>query len=158
MGAKHHPLLIMPTDPALLGYLAGLIDGEGNISIGQTTTAKGQLNPSCSLVVQIANCDIELMDWLLDVVGGSVRTHNHKNKTWRVGYQWQIFGANAEAFLKAIEPQLRIKRRQCEVALKFRALGGGNRSGRSVLSSELVDGREAFRQELLLLNTRGVRP
>lgn len=158
MGASHHPLLAMPDDPALLGYLAGLLDGEGNISIGLVAGRKGQQNPSCSLMVQIANCDLELMDWLVELVGGAVRTRKHKNAAWRDGYHWQIYGVNAEVFLGAIGPHLRIKRRQCEVALKFRALGGGRHTGASRLTTEVVEGREAYRQELLVLNQRGARP
>ena len=33
MGAARLPLLTLPDNPAVLGYLAGLIDGEGCIRI-----------------------------------------------------------------------------------------------------------------------------
>jgi hypothetical protein len=147
----------MPDDPATLGYVAGLFDGDGHVGIGTTKGYKGQVNPSFSLYVKISNTDLELIGWLAEFIGGSIKTKKRTGKAagWKQLYDWSLFGDNAEVFLRAVEPHLRVKRRACEVALRFRSLGDGRRGGKTPQDPGLVDARQACRDEILFLNRRG---
>ena len=51
-------------DPAVAGYIAGLIDGEGTI-----TLTRVHRNENRRLVVSISNNDLSLLRFVLEVVG-----------------------------------------------------------------------------------------
>lgn len=153
--APHRPPIHVPTDPAVLGYLAALLDGEGNVSIGAVAGYAGQQSRSHSLMVQISNCDSGLMDWLVTTVGGATRVMPSRRPGWRACFTWTVHGENAETFLRAVQPYLIIKARQCAVALEFRSLGTGRRAGVTALDPAVVEAREGCRQRLMTLNRRG---
>lgn len=155
MGAKHLPPITVPTEGTVLGYLAGLIDADGNISICKSNGAKGQKNATYSVMVQFTNTDFAIMQWLLEVIGGAVHSRKRTNPKHKEAFVWKVYGTNAQKLLLALEPHLRIKRDRCSVALRFRELGMG--SGLPSQEREkLADDREILRVMLVALNERGV--
>lgn len=103
--------------PQQLGYIAGLIDGEGSVLI-----KKMVLGYSYRLDVSINNTDIRVMDWLQDVLGGSVTSgeasmrNGIRNKPI---IRWCVTGEYAMALLEAILPCLVIKKEQAEIGIAF---------------------------------------
>lgn len=94
------------------------------------------------------------MLWLLDTVGGSVKTRKRSNVRHRAYHDWKVFGNNARDFLRAIRPFMIIKAQQADVVLAFYEFK--ERVGRqSPLSPEVVGGRDTFRIELMRLNKKG---
>lgn len=153
MGSPHRPPIQIPTDETVLAYLAGLIDADGDISIGLNRRMERLKHPSYNLRVQLTNTDLELMDWLVETLGGAVHSADRHERRKTI-YMWKIHGQNAEDLLQAIEPFMRIKRKRAEVALRFRSLGSPwKASDKEILANE----REKLRQELSVLNRRGVR-
>ena len=158
MGSKRLPPIVVPEDPATLGYLAGLIDGEGTIGI-KTQFARGSSkNPSHSIVVSVVNTDARLMLWLGEVVGGRVYGPRADKRNTARGHKprwdWTIFGGNAERLLIAIRPYLVIKGEQADLAIGMRRLG--RTQGRE-LGRDLVARREQLKQQMHVLNQRGLR-
>lgn len=98
-------------------YVAGFFDGEGCISISRTTTGMPRL------MVLYTNTDLQLLEAIQRAWGGRIyqQTPNRGPLTEnRPSYILQFnTRADAERFLRAIEPALRIKREQALNAIQF---------------------------------------
>lgn len=97
--------LCLPSDAVTIGYLAGLLDGEGCIT----------LNNKCWRV-QIAMTDECLIRWLGEI-GGTVRERSVTGRR-RPCWRWLLMRqAEVAEFLSAMLPHLRVKREQAAIAL-----------------------------------------
>lgn len=101
------PALTLPSDAAAVGYLAGLIDGEGSI----ITPSNGHI------YVCITNTDSRLIGYLAAMGGcvtwNKVRSANHTPcAVWRVARR-----VDAYRLLRAVEPYLIVKRAKARAAL-----------------------------------------
>lgn len=142
----------MPEDPAVLGYLAGLFDADGCVRVNAQFTSR-QANWCHTVRVIITNTDIVVMKWLVEHVGGKVRTRASKEQPkWKPRHDWTLRGRNAERFLEAVLPYLVIKGNRAQVALE---LGSTKQQGRP-LTDELVRKREALSDKMHDLNRRGI--
>ena len=152
--------LTIPTDPAKLAYVAGLIDGEGCIHIGRHLPKGIRKNIRHTLVVHISNTDARLMAWLKSELGGSV--HLVKQRRASVAsdgrviqpmlqmMNWFAGGRNAQMVLEAVLPYLIIKRDQAEIAIEFRKLfSNTTRRVAKHMPDGLVEKREALRMQLV---------
>ena len=83
-----------------LSYAAGLMDGEGCISISTDQR----------LSVTLAMADNEAVDWLHETFGGSVRTFFNK-PNGRLMYQWTATADIQYMFLESILSYLKLQRR-----------------------------------------------
>lgn len=117
---------ISKTDKA---YLAGVIDGEGSISINRSTRgaaggtsrgSDGRIRYSLTLGVEM--CDIEPVTFFADLFGRSVlfRKDTLHGKT----RNQPLFGAfasgtEAQSILEELLPYLRGKKKQALIALEF---------------------------------------
>lgn len=102
-------------------YVAGLMDAEGCFSIYKATAKPGERTPYQPRIV-LASVERSLVKWLVETFGGFFTKHTpSKGQIW---YQWNLSGhAAAPAFLSAILPYLKIKKREAQVLLDFYALG-----------------------------------
>jgi sulfite reductase beta subunit-like hemoprotein len=148
MGSTNLPPISVPTDPAVLGYLAGLLDGEGSVIVTRTR-GRGSVNDSVSARVIITNTDLPLIEWLLAEVGGSFVPKKRMKDHHRQAYQWLLGGRNAAAFLLAVIPYLRIKKAQAEAGLRILETVG-DRNTR--LTDEVMEIREEAFAEVRRLN------
>lgn len=93
-----------------LGYLAGLIDGEGHIGFNKSNDGNYRL----SLV--IANTDKIIIDWLFEKIPDSnlyMSNENHSKR--KITYHWRICGnLRIAQFLGEIAPYLVSKRHIAE--------------------------------------------
>jgi hypothetical protein len=115
-------------------YAAGLFDGEGfvRVAIWQKPNSP---HVRYQVIAGIANTYRPVMEELQATFGGSLGDvrHDLRNPRNRVVFNWQIASRIAASFLRSIQPQLRIKKEQVELALQlqdhidFYSLRGGNR-------------------------------
>ena len=97
----------MSTD---LAYLAGVIDGEGTI----TLTKNSKSDMFRRIEVSVSNTDKGLIDWLQTEFGGSIRTRALQKSRYKIAYEWRIKGANqALDLLKRVTPYLRVRSKKC---------------------------------------------
>src|SRR4051812_37412335 len=85
--------VVHDTQPATtLAYVAGLIDGEGSISIGVSRDHPGRATPNYWLQVSVTNTDRTLIDWLLTSFGGhtSSNSHYHDAPKRRPCWAWRV--------------------------------------------------------------------
>lgn len=132
-------------------YIAGFIDGEGNISI-YDYHAKGTGDRSIHFRVGIANSNLEVLEWIkrtLDV-HDNISVKKSDNPNWKTAYQLAIQRiGEVYRVLYLLEPYLKVKHEQALLALSFidnyAGLGGG----------KLSDVAEGIIKDLALLNSRG---
>lgn len=104
--------LRLPNSPAELGYLAGLMDGEGTIWVGPPKRRSKQAH----IEIHIANSDPRIIEWL-GAMGGRVRWTFPLRATRPCGL-WAIDRLADYALLcQALLPYLRIKRENAKWAL-----------------------------------------
>lgn len=107
---------------AKLAYAAGLIDGEGCISISKKVIRNGKYAGSSQsnygLAVVVTQRDGKIVDWLYGNFGGSIYLHWKGTPTgW--SHEWVLQYKNAAAFLKQILPFLVYKTPQAQIAVRF---------------------------------------
>ena len=96
-------------------YLAGIVDGEGCVSVSYGTKAGHQ-----RIRLTISNTDRNLIDWLTSRIGGCVSTyHNNNRGNRKVAYHWQVYSDRAFKLLTELLPYIKLKKRQAELCLQF---------------------------------------
>jgi len=107
-------------------YLAGLLDGEGMITISVRKggkTIKGKIYERVGLtpIISFTNSCKNLIDWLTSVLRGStLKSPYEKGDKWKVVYTLQIARLlDVKLFLEQTLPFLKVKRRQAELVLEF---------------------------------------
>ena len=87
-------------------YAAGILDGEGSISLSRIHSSRWP-----SPVVSVASTDRELLEWLRARVGGTIiqkRTYQpHHSRS----FDWKLTDRRALSFLKIVRPFLVIQRK-----------------------------------------------
>lgn len=149
------PVQELPDD-LTLAYLAGLIDGDGNIFIRRRLRhASRSKNPSFSIGIKLTNTDRATMEWLREMwAGGWSELHAGKNPKWRKHYEWRTECGQARHLLEAIEPFLRIKKRQAQIAIRLQKLVEFRPKGLPLRPEEVAE-REALWAELHAQEGRG---
>jgi hypothetical protein len=108
MATRPHGLrrqtVTIPADLAVLGYIAGMLDGEGNLQVRR--------EKSVGCKVAIYSTTAEVLDWLTTQVGGKVRwDHARTRRGWKPIGIWELTRArDVFALLTALLPYLIIKR------------------------------------------------
>ncbi len=97
-------------------YLAGIIDGEGCITINRRRAKPGHV-PVYALQVCISNTSRALQKWLDERFPDKTYWRiSHQNPKWRDCYHWTLSGnRQVMVFLREIAPYLVIKREQAEL-------------------------------------------
>ncbi len=101
-----------------LAYTAGIIDGEGWISIKNRQIKNGYRN--YCLKVGVASTNEPIINWLKGNYGGSicfVKSRGNRKDKW----VWDLATKQASELLKLVLPYLKIKNPQAELALKFQS-------------------------------------
>jgi len=147
-------------DPLKLAYLAGIIDGEGCFHACKLKNKPGDgyKNGHYRCVLKVANTDKKLFDWLQETFRGtcSAAFKETRDKTHRRDcYEWVVTGHRLLDICRQVLPYLVIKKRHCELVIKFREsfpqkLGRGSRE----ISQEEKTIREDCISEIKKLNAR----
>ena len=130
----------MITGEALLAYSAGIIDGEGTITlVGYKGRYKGQLSKSVKyqICIIVTHTDSNLVNFLKVNFGGvltKLKIRPGCRQTWR----WHISSRKAAKLLFDLKPYLLVKLPQAELALAFNVrrlsgIKGQNNNKRIVL-------------------------
>jgi hypothetical protein len=118
------------------GYLAGILDGEGCITIKKHpyTTKAGNKYHNYSLVIDVAQREIVVMKNLKKITGlGSIQF----NRSQRM-YNWHLTANQAIPLLKCILNLLVLKKRQAILGIEFHSRINKSSTGRkSLTTSEL---------------------
>jgi len=123
-------------DGNLWAYLAGIVDGEGYVTIKRSGTLheykdKSYCYKAYSPVIAIAMTDQKFIVWMKEItnIKGQLWVRKFPNPRWRPSYTLSFHGANAIQLAKNILPYSRIKKPQLEILMKY-PIGDHRRSQR----------------------------
>lgn len=101
-----------------IGWTAGIIDGEGSVSIYPTKHA-GERN-GYRIVVRVSNTDRRMVEKLSMLWGGSIHiTRQNSSLGYRPINVWTVGSKTALFMLKAVVPALVTKRDQARIAIEL---------------------------------------
>lgn len=101
-------------------YLAGFFDGEGSIGIYPVMHhGRPGFYLRTQLVQNIGEASVALLAELTTVYGGNGPLESCSR--CQRAFNWQLHGHSAARFLQAIEPSLRLKREQAEIAIAWQS-------------------------------------
>ena len=135
-----------------IGYLAGLLDGEGQVSIAKNIRRddkKRKRNYALRVEVRIVQRRKILLDKLLEWIGaenGSIGGNGLGGHYFVLRFHAEWLRAN----LPAIIPHLILKRRQAEIVTEF--LSFPRWPGRNGVGEEHWRHRDALKEEVMRLN------
>jgi hypothetical protein len=98
-------------------YLAGLVDGEGSLSLAR----RYHHNRSVEYTVRLAvyNCDRPVLEAARRSWGGHLASVPSRHPKWRASHSLIWTNAAAAEVIRTIAPYLRIKARHAEALLRF---------------------------------------
>lgn len=108
--------------PTVLAYLAGIVDGEGSLSIGSYSKSSIGTDQFTTYLC-ICNTNKDMIDWLVDNFGTKCipYTNNQLSKNSRLPvWRWQITGDKLLHVCELILPYIVAKRRQVEIMIEMR--------------------------------------
>jgi O-phosphoseryl-tRNA(Cys) synthetase len=134
---------VRPLSAAECGYIAGLIDGEGTV-----TLSRRHANELRHVVVSISNTEHELLDHVLALIGcGKITNKKIAKPNHTLSMTFAVSNRQALSPLDQVEPYLRsYKRRRAQLILKY-YVPLTPRNGK--YSATLRAQRAAFEAELL---------
>lgn len=96
-------------------YLAGIIDGEGTITLTRRNVYKNRL-----LALTVSNNELPLLKYITSITGvGKITQKNVYSENHAIAYTYQVYSRQALALIKIISPFLRTyKKKRAELVLK----------------------------------------
>lgn len=134
-----------------LAYIAGFFDGEGSVMIGRHNGAES----SYLMRISISNTNKDIIDWLVDTLGGYVSDVKLKGNRQR-SYIWYLAAIKASDVLYALLPFLRVKREHAILGLDFQGTQRG-RNRYTGYNKETLELRSVIIERLSSLNRRGAK-
>jgi hypothetical protein len=101
---------VIPLDEVEKAYLAGIVDGEGTVSL-----MKHHRNETPAPLVAVANNNLQLLRWIKDKIGGVIVSKKKRLPHHRNSYTWSIRQDRAIRFLDEIKFYLIVKKQQAEL-------------------------------------------
>lgn len=138
-------------------YTAGLVDGEGCISITRVKRTGRSQSDYHHLFFSLESTDPSIAYWLQERFGGSVHIDTTKVKdNHQTTYRWKLGTQDTLHLLRLLLPYLRIKQPQAELGLEFALQRDIQKTGRQRTLPEAEIGlRESFYRGMKALNSRG---
>ena len=142
-----------------MAYLAGIIDGEGNLGVyfrSSRHRGTGQKTPAVSYAprLQVSNTNREIIMWLIATFGGSLL---YKKGTKRCKPQWRWHlngGGRIQEICRHTLPYMIIKKHQAELVLRFPFNAVCNQYT-AEKTTQVQAVKEGLYAETLMLNKRG---
>ena len=133
-------------------YLAGIIDGEGYITI-KTRSPKQKYR---ELVIGVSNTYLPLLEQLKEQFGGYISKSKMYKTNKKQGYHWIIKSVDrADMILRRVRPFLIIKAERADLALKFL---DQKKANRHLIGLKLPDSfyemERSIRDQMVRLNAR----
>jgi hypothetical protein len=135
-------------------YAAGLIDGEGCISIAHRN--ERIFYPRVDVGMGLKG--LPALEALKTTYGGSIQMTRQRSEKWEEARAWRLFGRPLEAFLIAIFPHLLLKRPQAEHALAMQRMIDSlprRPNGSASWTAEATKNAKVIRRLMTELNRKG---
>jgi hypothetical protein len=141
-----------------IAYLAGIIDGEGTITLAIKNGSGKQVGAKWSRpLVHVVNTDLALLGWIEERFGGYLydqpigKASDRSKPCYRLSWG----GPEAIEIVTTVLPYLVVKRAQADVLLRFADTYSATRYGRGGLPEAVKDQRLGLVTEIRSLNKKG---
>lgn len=141
-----------------IGYLAGILDGEGCVYVNRRKVMGNRKTPGYSLKVVVSITSERLVDWLKDRAKLTSIFRAEANEKTNRKAKWLCTWNNtaAEWILKLTLPYLIIKKDQANLGLELIKHLSTTKGHRGVcVPQEAVEYRELIKKKISILNRRG---
>lgn len=122
-------------------YIAGIIDGEGTVTLSKSKHGKRPF-VTYQIIVRVGSIDKELLLFLRRSTGKGTIRLSKKTITGKDFFEWNILTKQAVGFLDEILPYLRMKRMHALQLLKYYKELGGIRPRK--IYKDIQEQRERF--------------
>lgn len=103
-----------------IAYVAGMLDGDGNIAIRKISSASTRKGYNYALSVEIGNTNEWLIRWIHFAFGGCLYKQTYRTREGlKPLWVWKVSWRAAAEFLRVVFPYLCVKKAQAELALQF---------------------------------------
>lgn len=137
-----------------IGYIAGIIDGEGTICLSKCVW-KNRQEVYYRPFIKIANTNLEMLSSIQKMLGvGSISLESEETLNWKACHTFRFSANMIRSFLPVIIDSLIIKKQQGLLLVEF--LKFSNRSNGRNFKSRNRGLYEFYYLEIRKLNTRGV--
>lgn len=144
-----------------VAYLAGIIDGEGCVYIGNHSCCPKTGDKHFQTLLKVSSTDQNLINWLIEIFGGLQGEYTPKQmaKNCRSQvYFWQCSGQRLTHLCELILPFVIIKRDEIEIMLKMRSTYCGvtqkGKQGIQRNTTELLQLRQKYMDQIRALHIR----
>jgi len=103
----------------LLAYVAGIIDGEGNIGLYKHHKPQTKHGYSFIVCVRVVNTQLWLIELLRLQFGGYLQKIKPVSSARKQLWRWELRAYKAITFLELVLPYLQLKRQQAELAIQY---------------------------------------
>jgi hypothetical protein len=147
---------------AQIAYLAGIVDGEGSIYIGNFSSNPKTGTKHYQTNMEVTNTDENLIKWLLENFGGRSNKYTFKQtpaNSRRPVFRWIASGELLTELCHLLLPYLVIKKRQCEIMILMRKTfdrpqASKGKQGIQPPSAEVLELRQQYFDEMRSLHCR----
>lgn len=144
-----------------LAWVAGIVDGEGCVSLTRRQPQHGAISPSYRMVLKVTMCDRRTVYRVRHIMGvGTIQRQRSKSINWSDAWVWFCNAADTQRALVQLLPYLVTKGAQARVALKFLRLALGRRGGfggSPTLSQAMLERRARYHAVLRDAKRKGRR-
>lgn len=146
---RENRVSLSPLSVTAAAYVAGVLDGEGSISL---SVKRRDLPHARNPMVRVANTNLDLLEHLVALTGnGAIYERRSTGVAHRRCLDWMLTANQIRFVLPQVLPFLVIKRRQAELVLEYLGLIEGRRG----IPESLRDRAKAIIAEIHDLNERG---
>lgn len=157
------PEKLMRSSQTDRSYLAGIIDGEGTVSIASARDKRDNIKRQY-ISFQIGTCDLNLLFWIQGRFGGTIYEHSQnkkKNKKHRIAYVLQWSPKDFKFVFSCVYKYVKYKKPHLEILnlwiTKTWSGAHGSKSHRLLTKDKKIL-REKLRNRLMSFNMKGRRP
>ena len=122
---------------AVIAYIAGIIDGEGCVTITRRKIRRLKTNNwYYEPQVVTSNTNKELLYFCVKHYGGWIAKLRKCKRKHSVAYQWKVTGDKMRCLLNSINPYLIVKRKQANLVLLFPNYKGNGQKARTDIEKQ----------------------
>ena len=127
---ENAPLILCSAEESLIltdleiGYIAGIIDGEGWLGLVNRTDRRNKKNINCQTYLMIGNTNKKVLDWLVKITklgniskpyDSEIKLSSNRKPHWLLRFSPN----DMRLLLPRIIPYLVIKKRQAEIIIEY---------------------------------------
>lgn len=143
-----------------LAWAAGLLDGEGCISLTLRQPRGKSVNPSYILILKVTMCDKATVERMYSIFKvGTLQNQSKQKAHYSVSYTWFCNAEAASLVIPQVRPWLFTKAKEADLAMEFLSLELANRGGNGggqPMPKILIRKRHAYWLKLRYAKTRNI--